>query len=248
MRATVICVAIVVVMVIEPSLQYRTKDTSKSFKKDDQKEEFNIGLIAPHTNFGKREYLRAINSAIQTLNKMKGTKMKFLEDFSFSSTNVHFDMMSLTPSPTSKLCEKPLKIWIFILKIFILAILNTMCKDFLHANVSAIVYLMNYEQYGRSTASAQYFLQLAGYLGIPVISWNADNSGLERTASQSTMQVQLAPSIEHQADAMLSILERYKWHQFSTVTSQIAGHDDFVQAVRQRVVDMQVLNIIAFRN
>lgn len=123
-----------------------------------------------------------------------------------------------------------------------------MCKDFLHANVSAIVYLMNYEQYGRSTASAQYFLQLAGYLGIPVISWNADNSGLERTASQSTMQVQLAPSIEHQADAMLSILERYKWHQFSTVTSQIAGHDDFVQAVRQRVVDMQVLNIIAFRN
>lgn len=39
---------------------------------------------------------------------------------------------------------------------------------------------MNYEEYGRSTASAQYFLQLAGYLGIPVIAWNADNSGLER--------------------------------------------------------------------
>lgn len=47
-------------------------------------------------------------------------------------------------------------------------------------NVSAILYLMNYEKYGRSTASAQYFLQLAGYLGIPVIAWNADNSGLER--------------------------------------------------------------------
>lgn len=37
---------------------------------------------------------------------------------------------------------------------------------------------------------------------------------------------------------MLSILERYKWHQFSVVTSQIAGHDDFVQAVREHVVDM----------
>lgn len=121
-----------------------------------------------------------------------------------------------------------------------------MCKDFLHANVSAIIYLMNYEQYGRSTASAQYFLQLAGYLGIPVISWNADNSGLERTASQSQMQVQLAPSIEHQAAAMLSILERYKWHQFSIVTSQIAGHDDFVQAVRERVNDMQVGFIILY--
>lgn len=98
---------------------------------------------------------------------------------------------------------------------------------------------MNYEQYGRSTASAQYFLQLAGYLGIPVISWNADNSGLERRASQSTLQLQLAPSIEHQSAAMLSILERYKWHQFSIVTSQIAGHDDFVQAVRERVNEMQ---------
>lgn len=68
-----------------------------------EKEEFNIGLIAPHTNFGKREYLRAINSALQTLNKLRGTKLKFLEEFSFSSANVHFDMMSLTPSPTSKL-------------------------------------------------------------------------------------------------------------------------------------------------
>lgn len=66
-----------------------------------------------------------------------------------------------------------------------------MCTDFLQANVSAILYLVNYETFGRSTASAQYFLQLAGYLGIPVISWNADNSGLERTASQSRLQIQL---------------------------------------------------------
>lgn len=53
-------------------------------------------------------------------------------------------------------------------------------------NVSAILYLMNYEKYGRSTASAQYFLQLAGYLGIPVIAWNADNSGLERVMTLET--------------------------------------------------------------
>ena len=36
------------------------------------------------------------------------------------------------------------------------------------------------EHFGRTTAASQYFLQLAEYLGIPVISWNADNSGLER--------------------------------------------------------------------
>jgi len=66
--------------------------------------------------------------------------------------------------------------------LFVSAILDSLCKEFLSANVSAILYLMNYEQYGRSTASAQYFLQLAGYLGIPVIAWNADNSGLERVS------------------------------------------------------------------
>lgn len=58
-------------------------------------------------------------------------------------------------------------------------------------------------------------------------------------ASQSSLQLQLAPSLEHQTAAMLSILERYKWHQFSVVTSQIAGHDDFIQAVRERISDMQ---------
>lgn len=53
------------------------------------------------------------------------------------------------------------------------------------------------------------------------------------------MYLELAPSIEHQTAAMLSILERYKWHQFSVITSQIAGHDNFVQAVRERISETQ---------
>ena len=56
---------------------------------------------------------------------------------------------------------------------------------FIASNVSAILFLTNYEAYGRETASAQYFLQLAGYLGIPVIAWNADNSGLEKVSEIS---------------------------------------------------------------
>lgn len=258
-------------------------------KKEPEKETLNIGLIIPYTNFGKRDFQRAINSAIQSLSKIGGgaTKTGITNNTIFSAQNVHFDMMSLTPSPTGKYTQfsRIAKRWKYILWIlywiggrlwrefvvcdlqaisycylrphytdslpsfllihsidFLLsAILHTMCHQFLKANVSAIIYLMNYEQFGRSTASAQYLLQLSGYLGIPVISWNADNSGLERTASQYTMQIQLAPSIEHQSAAMLSILERYKWHQFSIVTSQIAGHDDFVQAVREQVNVMQVI-------
>jgi len=44
---------------------------------------------------------------------------------------------------------------------------------------TAILYFTNTEKFGRSTAASQYFLQMAGFLGIPVIAWNADNSGLE---------------------------------------------------------------------
>lgn len=58
------------------------------------------------------------------------------------------------------------------------------------------------------------------------------------------MVLQLAPSIHHQAAAMLSILTRYNWHQFAIVTSQIAGHDDFVQAVRDRVQESQFKFVI----
>lgn len=59
-------------------------------------------------------------------------------------------------------------------------ILSTLCDVFLASNVSAIIYLTNTEMYGASTAASQYFLQLSGYLGLPVIAWNADNSGLRR--------------------------------------------------------------------
>ena len=62
-------------------------------------------------------------------------------------------------------------------------ILDSLCQDFLPRNVSAILYLTNSELFGRSTASSQYFLQLGSYLGIPVVAWNADNSGLERRVS-----------------------------------------------------------------
>ncbi|KYN13357.1 Glutamate [NMDA] receptor subunit epsilon-2 [Trachymyrmex cornetzi] len=199
-------------------------DHQKLMRSNTSLPKLSIGLIVPHTSFGVREYTRAINKAVLNLHKGHGrtkgqSRFSFLDKYEFTPSQVNSTMMKLTPSPT--------------------AILDSLCKEFLSVNVSAILYLMNYEQYGRSTASAQYFLQLAGYLGIPVIAWNADNSGLERRASQSSLQLQLAPSLEHQTAAMLSILERYKWHQFSVVTSQIAGHDDFIQAVRERISDMQ---------
>lgn len=78
--------------------------TTEHHKKQEEptQQHFHIGLIVPHTNFGKREYQRAIGSAVQSLQKMRDTKLPFLRDVDFSAKNVHFDMILLTPSPTSK--------------------------------------------------------------------------------------------------------------------------------------------------
>ena len=64
--------------------------------------------------------------------------------------------------------------------------------------------------------------------------------------SQARLQLQLAPSLEHQVAAMLSILARYNWQQFSVVTSEIAGHDDFIQAVRDRVAFMKAQELFRY--
>lgn len=78
------------------------KPIETNTEKDDQLQQFNIGLIVPHTNFGKREYQRAIGSAVATLQKMRDTKLPFLRDYEFTAKNVNFDMILLTPSPTSE--------------------------------------------------------------------------------------------------------------------------------------------------
>ena len=74
------------------------------------------------------------------------------------------------------------------------------------------------------------------------------------TVSRSKLRVQLAPSLEHQVSAMIAImirfvfphhslsliiLFRYNWKKFAVVTSAIAGHDNFVQAVREEVSRMK---------
>lgn len=43
-----------------------------------------------------------ISSAVSTLQKMSNTKLPFLSQVDFTAKNVHFDMILLTPSPTSE--------------------------------------------------------------------------------------------------------------------------------------------------
>ena len=66
-----------------------------------------IGLIVPHTNFGVREYTRAINKAVLNLHKGHGrtkgqSRFSFLDKYEFTPSQVNSTMMKLTPSPTGK--------------------------------------------------------------------------------------------------------------------------------------------------
>ena len=48
-------------------------------------------------------------------------------------------------------------------------------------------------------------------------------------------QVQISPTLHHQAQAMLSLLEQFDWSQFSVVYTAHAGHMDFLNALRMLI-------------
>ncbi|GAB6027873.1 hypothetical protein CHUAL_002088 [Chamberlinius hualienensis] len=165
-----------------------------------------VGAVLPHSLFYIRPYHRILRSALAEFSRSKTEKFMFPSIY----PEINYELVTLPLKPTPK------------------EILDALCNKFLLQNVTAILYLSNSDVYGSNTASSQYLLQLTAYLGIPVIWWNADNSGLLQKASV----LQFAPSIEHQAAAMLSILKRYNWHQFSIVTTEIAGFNEFIQTIK----------------
>ncbi|CAJ0581038.1 unnamed protein product, partial [Mesorhabditis spiculigera] len=115
-------------------------------------------------------------------------------------------------------------------------VLHCLCDVFLKERVSAIILLTSMEEYDRSTAAAQYFLTMASHTGIPIIAFNADNSGFTFGKDLSPYRIiQLAPPIEHQIQAMLALLNRYNWSKFGVVSSNMAGSKGFVDSVYREV-------------
>eukprot|EP00094_Tigriopus_californicus_P005832 TCALIF_05620-PA protein Name:"Similar to Grin2b Glutamate receptor ionotropic, NMDA 2B (Mus musculus)" AED:0.15 eAED:0.15 QI:141/0.85/0.73/1/1/1/15/0/1075 len=192
-----------------------------------------VGIVLPRHFFRQRLYQSVISRSqsamaqISYRNEKNSLLAKIKQEFQFEwssrldneTDSINFGDLEVAPPPSD--------------------ITNLLCHHFSNGS-AAIIYFTNTEKFGRSTAASQYFLQMAGFLGIPVLAWNADNTGIEKgsvaSGSESTTNhLQLAPGINHQVAALLSILDRYGWEQFGIVTSEIAGHDDFVQAVRDQI-------------
>ena len=63
-----------------------------------------VGLLVPHTNFGVREYIRAVNQAVGGLSRSRAMtrKFDFMKKYNFTQANVHSAFMTLTPAPKGK--------------------------------------------------------------------------------------------------------------------------------------------------
>ncbi|GFS63924.1 DUF4817 domain-containing protein [Nephila pilipes] len=120
-----------------------------------------IGAILPATAFEqiRRQYDKALKDTTNSINEGRFQRFSFTSAYRLEAQK---HVMALAASP--------------------LNVLKTLCDKVLPHNVTAIIYMTNSPVYGSNAASAQYMLQLTGYLGLPVIAWNIDNVGLEQVS------------------------------------------------------------------
>ena len=177
-------------------------DAKTSSIKNKNKIKVSLAVVLPHSIFKTKKYKKQISTAAVSLKDMTFEKRGF-------ELSPYLSMVQPIPTPTE--------------------VLGKICDQFLTNNTAAILYFTDNEHYGRYSVASQYFIQLAQYVQLPIISWNADNSAFEQGAVGGSLQLQLAPTLKHQIRAILSLLERYGWHTFSIVTGQIAGHRNFEQ-------------------
>ncbi|XP_023329330.1 glutamate receptor ionotropic, NMDA 2C [Eurytemora carolleeae] len=201
-----VLIAILLVLQKASGLDLRVRTNKPASRRDSPETSLDvrISVVLPHSIFKEKDYLKEINSA-----KKIFTKMKFQEKY---TVNPVLEMLDAMPGPTQ--------------------VLEKICEKFLGGNIVSLLYLTNSENYGRETVASQYFLELAKYVGIPVVSWNADNAALDQSTATDKLQLQLAPTVKHQAQAMVSLLIRYSWHTFSILTTKIGGHLSFTQGLR----------------
>ncbi|KAI6213271.1 Glutamate receptor ionotropic, NMDA 2B [Aphelenchoides besseyi] len=115
-------------------------------------------------------------------------------------------------------------------------VLSCLCDVLIKNQVAVIVFLTANEDFDDTTSASAYFLTMASESGIPIISWNSDNSGYPFSKNPSELQIiQMAPPIEHQIRAMLSLLIRYRWNRFSIICSKIAGSAEFLKSVETEI-------------
>lgn len=202
-----------------------------------------VGIVLPRQIFQQRRYQKIISSSLSSIRQTRGSLFRERSNPSSPLDHVRLHYQFEWSQHSFKLFDEDDSINFGDLEVSPppADVTSLLCQHVTNGS-AAIIYFTNTEKFGRTTAASQYFLKMAGFLGIPVLAWNADNTGLDREVRSRDSDfisghLQLAPSMSHQVSALLSILHRYGWRQFGILTTTIAGHDDFVQAVRDSVKD-----------
>ncbi|CAI4222997.1 unnamed protein product [Auanema sp. JU1783] len=182
------------------------------------KQNVTIGLVYQHYANRSKAYDKAFKEILRKINE--GTAVSSLrrlpERFNFTGID----------------CILPTGVF------YVREVIDCICNRLVENQVSVIIFATASETYDSTTAAEQYFLTMASHTGIPVLAWNADNSGYSFEKNLSSYRIiQLAPPIEHQIRAMIALLQRYNWSKFGIVTSDMAGSEQFLKSVREEIAD-----------
>ncbi|KAK7489096.1 hypothetical protein BaRGS_00019610 [Batillaria attramentaria] len=111
-------------------------------------------------------------------------------------------------------------------------ILHAFCDEIFNQTSTAILHLINPFEHLKDWKSAQFVSNLIHHVGIPVITWGPEYVTTSNKPSDEVKQLQISPTLTQQAQAMLMLLQQYKWTDYSVVYTTYAGHQDFLNAVR----------------
>ncbi|XGW05733.1 hypothetical protein V3C99_016246 [Haemonchus contortus] len=218
---TVVChflLLLIFIPTLAIDLSSSRKDALRLPSKPSQKQKVNIALVYQHYANRSKAYDKAFKEVIRKIND--GTSISSLRRLATKYTFGAVDCIL----PTGMFLVKD--------------VLNCICHTIVKNKVALVIFVTASETYDSTTSAEQYFLTLTAYTGIPVIAWNADNSGFTFGKDLTPFRIiQMAPPIEHQIRAMIALLRRYSWSKFGVVCSQMAGSSEFIKSVRREIAE-----------
>ncbi|KAL4223136.1 Glutamate receptor ionotropic [Mactra antiquata] len=175
--------------------------------------EIHMQIMAPERSHTENDITSAINTGIYEAN---GGKRNYLRDMYniFFESSVYF-IDNEFPPPSS--------------------LTGFFCNETFAKN-SSVILSINYDTL--TSVASEYVIDVALQLGYPVLSWDPFYTGTAES-NEDRLFLQLAPTIQHECEAMILLMERYNWTEFSIVTTQDVGHE-FIQGMERMVKQTSV--------
>ncbi|CAF0742170.1 unnamed protein product [Brachionus calyciflorus] len=105
-------------------------------------------------------------------------------------------------------------------------IAETICA-LLNTQSNVAIYI-NYNDYSPIEAiNSRLFLKFATFINMPVMTYIPNAYATNRPRKN---EIQLAPTMYHQIEAMMSLMARYEWFKYSVIVTDYSGSHEFLRA------------------